>query len=801
MPQPEHSCLEPRDLILYEEEIRTSLSSLVPFKRGAVTLSSNGTARSQPLADQPPCFDAASQTITVPLAFHDQLLGFFTAEDVHLDQSRDMPRMIQASVELILKNIALEKQKNRDQLTGLLNKTAFRALLEQEIEHALLSLHPGYAATAELSITTHRAGFGVILIGVDNMTWFNRAFGHLQGDELLKRTADTLKELCPQEAVLGRMDGDVLAILFPAATARKCQTLSSTILDGLSACEHPLKATNDPLHVGYSLGWSTYPKDMVGEQLRATAAEQACQLLDKASMALGRSKAFGGRQAFSFADILSRGAQVLKRLDQDRLIIDIGTLNNACVNQRFAIIPEASGTETGRPDSTREPHATAEIRIIEAGVEHSLAEVVHPGPSNIPIQCGDRLTLIASGSSTQHHSWTVKDESLEQHISPHPEFLRRITSSPEPDNGFAIMLIQEGSSALSEPGRHDVLPRIAALVHSLFNDRFPGEPLFGEFGPQALSLFLPRAETEEVKSMAHTLCQAWGEQFGSPLLVGIAGYPCLDYHLADIWPNTQKALNHARLLPKDTIAVFDTLTLTISADQAFSQGDLGRAIEEYKKALLLDESNTLARNSLGICYARTGKLNQALHEFRRVIADNLDNRRALYNVGVVALKIGDLDLARHSFEHCLQLDPSQVFCHIRLGQVAEKTSDPEAARHCFQTACSLPAGKALGHRHLGELSLKQGHPEEAKTHFQRALVHNPRDAEALHRLAEIYFTREEDLDMAENMARLSVSLRPGQWRSIRLLERILLALGKTDEAAALRAWNSGLGRDRPEQAG
>ncbi len=795
MPQPEHSCLEPRDLILYEEEIRASLSSILPFKRGAVTLASNGTASSRSLADQPLCFDAASKTISVPLSFHDQLLGFFTAEDVDLDQSRDMPRIIQASAELILKNIALEKQRDRDQLTGLLNKTAFRALLKQEIEHALLSLHPGYAATAELSITTHRAGFGVILIGVDNMTWFNRAFGHLQGDELLKRTADALKELCPQETVLGRLDGDVLSILFPAATARKCQTLSDTILAGLSACEHPLKATNDPLHVGYSLGWSTYPKNMVGEQLRATAAEQACHLLEKASMALDRSKVFGGRQVFSFADILSRGARILKLLDQDRLTIDIGTLNNACVNQRFAITPEA---ETGRPDSPREPKATAEIRIIEAGVEHSLAEVIHPGPSHIPIQCGDRLTLISTGSPAQHLSWTVKDESLEQEIYPHPEFLRLITSSSEPDNGFAVMLIQEGSSALSAPGKPDVLPRIAALFHSLFSDSFSGEPLFGEFGPHALSLFLPRAETEEVKSMAHTLCQAWVEQTGSSLLVGIAVYPCLDYHLADIWPNTQKALNHARLLPKDSIAVFDTLTLTISADQAFSQGDLGRAIEEYRKALLLDESNTLARNSLGICYARTGKLNQALHEFRQVIAGHPENRRALYNVGVVALKLGDLDLARDSFEHCLQLDPGQVFCHIRLGQVAEKTSDHEAARHCFQTACGLPAGKALGHRHLGELSLKQGHPEKAKTHFQRALVHNPRDAEALHRLAEIYLTRDEDLDMAENMARLSVSLRPGQWRSIRLLEEILLRLGKTDEAAALRAWNSGLGRDRPE---
>jgi Flp pilus assembly protein TadD len=107
----------------------------------------------------------------------------------------------------------------------------------------------------------------------------------------------------------------------------------------------------------------------------------------------------------------------------------------------------------------------------------------------------------------------------------------------------------------------------------------------------------------------------------------------------------------------------------------------------------------------------------------------------------------------------------------------------------------MPGGKGLGHRHLGELCLKQDQREQAKTSFQRALVHNPRDAEALHHLAEIYLTEGQDLDMAENMARLSVNLRPGHWRSIHLLEKILLAAGRKEEAQALRAWNSGLGRD------
>ncbi|MFW6005424.1 MAG: tetratricopeptide repeat protein, partial [Desulfonatronovibrionaceae bacterium] len=55
------------------------------------------------------------------------------------------------------------------------------------------------------------------------------------------------------------------------------------------------------------------------------------------------------------------------------------------------------------------------------------------------------------------------------------------------------------------------------------------------------------------------------------------------------------------------VACFDSLTLTVSADRLFTQGDLFRAMEEYELALADDDSNILARNSLAICYGRLGR--------------------------------------------------------------------------------------------------------------------------------------------------------------------------------------------------
>ncbi len=801
MPQPELSCLQPQDLLLFEEQIRVALSRILPFKSGVITMPTEGRASSQSACDPGPQYEASARTLTIPLCFEQQVLGYFTTEETDLAGPETMLPVIQSAAGLVLENIALEKRQNRDQLTGLLNKTAFRSLLEQEIEHCLLSLLPEYAATTELAITSHRAGFGIILIGVDNMTGFNRAFGHLQGDELLKRTAARLKELCPQESVLGRLDGDVLSILFPAATAPKCQALSDEILAALSTFEHPVKVTRDPYCPGFSLGWTTYPKDIVGAQFRASAAEQACHVLEKAAMALDRAKTFGGRQAFSFSDILSRGSRVLNVIDNDRLMIDIGSLHSASVNQRFAIEPTRAGGSEAVKNRVQDHDPLAEVRVIETGIECSLAEVVTLGPFHVPIQTGDKLTLIASHGPSRDQDQTTHGQQHRQDIAPHPVFLNRITSGSESTDNFVLMLCQAASPTPADPGAQDVLSGILDLFQDMFRLQLPEAPLFGEYGPQTLSVMLPGTTSGDAHTMGVSLSQQWMEQTGSSLNVGIAAYPCLNDHRGDIWFNVQKALNHARLLTSDSVATFDSLSLTISADQAFSQEDLGTAIEEYKRALLLDEGNALARNSLGICYARTGKLNQALWEFRQVMTKDPESQRTLYNIGVVAIKMSDLELAKESFEHCLQLDPSQVFCHIRLGQVAEKQSDPETARHCFQRACSLPGGKALGHRHLGQLCLKQGQWEQAKTHFQRTLVHNPRDAQALLHLAEIYLDHDQDPDMAENMARLSVSLRPGQWRSMHVLEKILVSLDRKEEAEALRAWNSGLGRDAAGQPG
>ena len=99
------------------------------------------------------------------------------------------------------------------------------------------------------------------------------------------------------------------------------------------------------------------------------------------------------------------------------------------------------------------------------------------------------------------------------------------------------------------------------------------------------------------------------------------------------------------LLPDPKVAVFDSISLNLSADRRFMEGDVYGAIEEFKLALTDDPANLLARNSLGICYAQLGRFEDARREFETVLASESGDVLALYNLGWANHRLGDLKAA------------------------------------------------------------------------------------------------------------------------------------------------------------
>lgn len=84
--------------------------------------------------------------------------------------------------------IKIEEQRDRDELTGLLNKAA----IEREVCKCLEQKEKGY----------------LLMIDIDNFKYINDQYGHLVGDAVLSAYAKSFEAVFAQSSLIGRFGGD-----------------------------------------------------------------------------------------------------------------------------------------------------------------------------------------------------------------------------------------------------------------------------------------------------------------------------------------------------------------------------------------------------------------------------------------------------------------------------------------------------------------------------------------------------------------------------------------------------------------
>ena len=277
--------------------------------------------------------------------------------------------------------------------------------------------------------------------------------------------------------------------------------------------------------------------------------------------------------------------------------------------------------------------------------------------------------------------------------------------------------------------------------------------------------------------------------------LGLASYPFHDFKKYEIAENARKALHHAGFYSPDSLAVFDAVSLNISGDIFYNEGDLARAVKEYRRGLSLDSGNVNLLNSLGVTYAQMNRYHLAIPLFEKVLAIDSGDFMALFNLGFALLARGEKEAALNRFEEALAVDGKSFGLLLQLGKMYCLDGRYEEAVDVLLKGKEVATvetdfNPGLVYRYLGQAYAGLGRNREAMANLQRAVSHNPRDAASLSLLGGLYDLEKQGDTIALSLCRQAVGLDGSRWQYWSRLGRVQLS--REDGAAAVRSFEHGL---------
>jgi len=779
----------PQELIDFEHTIKDCIAEFLPFTSYSLFF-----PREEATVIPEPEYRSEDKELILPLVFQGKMLCFFIAKGVRLKAPATAPKYIMALAGAVLEKLALYKKAITDPLTGLYSRNFFFGELEQAIEQVQGCLATGSCRAgieARNADLTFSGTFGVIFLDLDTFQPVNERYGYLTGDDILSEIGRLLNMVCPKYTTVSRFANDKFAILVPDAKPRACFQLSEVIRSGISKLSFIDDVTNDTIRVSGSLGYVCYPQGLEGAQFRRAGSEQARMIVRKAREGMAVAKAQGRNRVFGYADILARGGRVLEVLPMNRMIVSLGEASGAKVGQRFLVRAPKMGQKTA-PLGFK-----GEVVLVEVRDDVAFAEILHLGDAAWSIEEDDRLKLIEGEESLFADMEETKDDAMPSKdaatkLYRYSEFVSWFSEARLTPDSFGLTLIR----ILDQPdeqtdGYQDGMDQMALNVAKLAQGAFGENATGGRYGLNGMIFFQENIDREMLMERCLEIEKQANDALGIKVSVGAGCYPFLNFDRADILDNCRKALEHALLLPDPRVAVFDSISMNLSADRKFMDGDIYGAIEEFKLSLLDDENNLLARNSLGICFAQLGRFEEARHEFETVVSLDKKDVLALYNLGWANHRLGDLESAEKAYRQCLKAEPGHVYSLMRLGSIEEKANHLKKATSFYKKAAEQPGGERMVFRSLARVSYKQGDVEGTREYLHLALNADHNDHQAMHMLAKLYLDQGEDPQIAEVLARQSSALSPGIDAYWDTLVEALEAQGKAEEAAKVAARAAG----------
>ncbi len=148
------------------------------------------------------------------------------------------------------------------------------------------------------------------------------------------------------------------------------------------------------------------------------------------------------------------------------------------------------------------------------------------------------------------------------------------------------------------------------------------------------------------------------------------------------------------------------------------QGMIGKAIEQYRKAVAVNHEFAAAYHRLGRSLSLAGKHDEAVASMVRAMELRPNVAAYRNDLGFELMYVGQWDASETHLRRAIELDPEMTRAHVNLGLVLSRIGRFEEALMSFKNA--MPDMDA--HYNLGLMYRGQGRFEDAAAEFERVLA-------------------------------------------------------------------------------
>jgi len=341
------------------------------------------------------------------------------------------------------------------------------------------------------------------------------------------------------------------------------------------------------------------------------------------------------------------------------------------------------------------------------------------------------------------------------------DFLREALEQAQPVTCFGTLIIRLDPVAKNdESAGNDRASRLVDVGRFVAELSQRENGTWGALDTESLGCFLPGKNDADTLHLAKDIQIRTRGMDSSSVSIGIASYPKADYAKAEIFENAKKALVHASFFGADSAVIFDAVSLNISGDEFYQQGDVSGAIAELERARKLDPVNINIINSLGVCYGVSGDTDQALNAFKKAIQIDPKEIMAYYNAGYVCgLKDRPAEALTY-YQQAEAIDENVYEVAFQIGKLYLAQKDASTAKTYFEKALALQPESWIANFHLGECCEALNIPDKAIFFYEAAVKKNPEDAGALSALGALYAHKAENPEISTLFCKKAVEMSP-----------------------------------------